>query len=1238
MEDQKKEKESLVFESLTPTIVESIDIYENAINSVFLKDSVQNVAITGAYGAGKSSVLMTYEKKNPEKKFVHISLAHFHSSDRKEEITPEAILEEKILNQLVQRIPSKNIPKTIFNVKRVESKWQTVIHTLQLISFILSFLHILCFSKWVAFVGNLSVDAWYTKLVSWSAKSFAPLMSGSIVLVLSTFWCFYFLRTKKHNNMFRKLKLGNNEVEFSGEKNDESYFDKYLDEVLYLFTNIDADVVVFEDMDRFESIKIFERLREINTLVNSKPTQQEKSFKFLNWKWFMRFIQTKEHKPLRFFYLLRDDIFTSKDRIKFFDFIISIIPVIDGSNAYDQFIAHFEKNNLIQKFDKKFLKDISLYVDDMRLLKNVCNEFLIYYNKLNTTELDCNKMLAMIVYKNLFPGDFCKLQLNSGFIYGILSQKDILVAEKVTCLENEITKIEEEIQKLENEPLESLKELDAVLEDRKRVYSLRQYRVTDNDYIEDFKEWEQNEYPRRKKIIEDKRKNQFTVLQKQLQNKDKDMMLLSGRSLKELITRENIDAVFNLSREDNPGMDEYAEVKGSHYFDLLKYLIRNGYVDETYSDYMTHFYEKSLSRRDKIFLRSVADKKAKAYNYSLVDPEEVLTFLTINDFDQVETLNFSLLDYLLKTNPSSDWISHLVDQLKEQENFQFVKEYFDFAAAQPINHQLVWVEILNKQWSNLFHELRNNNVFDSTQLKQFSLLTLYHSADNVIKAVNMENCLTEYINSMENYLNIENPDIPKLIDAFKLLKVSFHQLDKDRSHPGLFAQVYEESLYDLNFHNIKLLLKHICNNQILESGINHRNYSILSDKKDTSLYKRINSRMDRYANIILKNCNGAIFDNEEAAIAMLNHSQVSMEQKKQYVDYLKTPISDIESIADKSLWSHLLQSNILEFSEQNIMSYFLYKGEYDEYLINFVNRGVGDLDFHGFSRPDRELLQNKTVVNNAIENRKYQQITKTLGIPYDDFGFINVRKDKMPILINNNVILMNPSPLIFVRENYPDHIYHFIRHNIDDYVQQMARGLFSLNELLLILSWDISDSLKIRLLKFTNAPISIIGKKYSLAVCKHILKHNLEEDDMFTLFQDYDNQVAEIQEMVAQYAIENVDKVIYNAANVTDSLKNLILNADDVDGANKVELFITMLRCSMPKEQACIYFDKLGLSKFKDIFDMHKRPQFDIDSDENIRLLDTVQAVGWISGYSEVIRRNKKYYSIRRDNHSKGDE
>ena len=59
----------------------------------------------------------------------------------------------------------------------------------------------------------------------------------------------------------------------------------------------------------------------------------------------------------------------------------------------------------------------------------------------------------------------------------------------------------------------------------------------------------------------------------------------------------------------------FNDVKGNEYFDLLKYLLRNGYIDESYNDYMSFFYDNSLTVNDKMFLRSITDRKAKKYDY-----------------------------------------------------------------------------------------------------------------------------------------------------------------------------------------------------------------------------------------------------------------------------------------------------------------------------------------------------------------------------------------------------------------------------------------------------------------------------------------------------------------------------------------------------------------------------------------------------------------------------------------------
>lgn len=75
-------KQKYKFERLTPIDNMDLDVYEEAIDYVFSNSDVKNVAISGAYSAGKSSVLASYKKKHDELRFLHISLAHFKSTDQ----------------------------------------------------------------------------------------------------------------------------------------------------------------------------------------------------------------------------------------------------------------------------------------------------------------------------------------------------------------------------------------------------------------------------------------------------------------------------------------------------------------------------------------------------------------------------------------------------------------------------------------------------------------------------------------------------------------------------------------------------------------------------------------------------------------------------------------------------------------------------------------------------------------------------------------------------------------------------------------------------------------------------------------------------------------------------------------------------------------------------------------------------------------------------------------------------
>ena len=75
-----------------------------------------------------------------------------------------------------------------------------------------------------------------------------------------------------------------------------SYFDNFLSDVIYIFDESEAEFVIFEDLDRFNDHSIFEKLREINLMVNQRRNSAKR-------------------KKLMFFYVISDEVFSEKKTI-----------------------------------------------------------------------------------------------------------------------------------------------------------------------------------------------------------------------------------------------------------------------------------------------------------------------------------------------------------------------------------------------------------------------------------------------------------------------------------------------------------------------------------------------------------------------------------------------------------------------------------------------------------------------------------------------------------------------------------------------------------------------------------------------------------------------------------------------------------------------------------------------------------------------------------------------------------
>lgn len=222
---------------------------------------------------------------------------------------------------------------------------------------------------------------------------------------------------------------------------------------------------------------------------------------------------------------------------------------------------------------------------------------------------------------------------------------------------------------------------------------------------------------------------------------------------------------------------------------------------------------------------------------------------------------------------------------------------------------------------------------------------------------------------------------------------------------------------------------------------------------------------------------------------------------------------------------------------------------------------------------------------------------------------------------------MTADNLKFMRENCLNRKFYFIRKNIEKYIDIMDDTLFSREELIEILTWDISDELKIKLLELSDDEISVIGKIYSPVVCLHILNNNFSESDLPDLFSSFEQWDNSVQAKIFEYAIRSIVSIIDDPKSASEKLKNNLLHSDKVNRDAKIDLLIAMIP-NLSEDYIKEILTLLNLTDYLKIFDTRSRPKFEIN-DENEKLLTAFKEANMINNYEESSEK-EGYYKITR--------
>lgn len=651
----------------------------------------------------------------------------FNTENDRNKINTEIELEKSIIEQLLYKPNTNKYPDSNLSRLKVRSKSSILCSFIYFI-FVVSYL--------IRLFGKSSIFLWFNSLPIWN--NFIFQLVSVAVIGIGTWKTFNSIihaigRIKLHAS----TKMG--PVELSGDTEHDKgpvidLFNYYGDELQYYFHRNNIRVVIFEDLDRFNTPLIFQKLHELNSNLN------------------------KSGNSITFIYSLKDKVFSVKGtetsaaalKAKFFDAIIPVFPIHSYRDSSKTFIRESEQYGFVNinsedkedyfrerdkeleekkasgiKIDDKYLKGLGLYIFDTREIKNIISETYFYFAELPLKMFQeekggdsnaINKLLAMMVYKNECPEDFDKLASGKkskleNFINGIDNIKAVLVNEevegnnekindlnsKINILKSQLTPDINILMRVKMQPL-----IDNAYRQTIRINNHSWSDTTDPDEVQEF--WREvlnndlkYEVPYRggKEVVSLSSMEKHIFRSYLFDNKNMNEISRELNSEKEEIERENDRLQYSTSqlqikdmltndtfikfenkKEKESSDDLVAEtIKFIAKNKVLRYLLQQGLIEFDYTDYISPD-PYNLTSIEENFVRFVINRKSISIsNYRLARVERVIR--EINNLDSSShrykyAYSPDILKYFAEKEIHINYVNVLIESAKDKKQPEFI--------------------------------------------------------------------------------------------------------------------------------------------------------------------------------------------------------------------------------------------------------------------------------------------------------------------------------------------------------------------------------------------------------------------------------------------------------------------------------------------------------------------------------------------------------------------------------------
>lgn len=1128
------------------------------------KEDIKNIAITGPYGSGKSSILRTFENNNKGNyKFLNITLATFAEDDagspeedgqierdeKNNRLTKDSqgkfsekqaalrLIELSILQQIFYHEKDEAIPDSRFKKTRSFSRESIRCLALQLFGFAVC----------------LSYQLFPLKLQEVVGITFCPLIKGIVhyTTLAAVLYGIYraLLFSIRPLRSIQLKKFNVQDAEFGVDESiSKSILNEHLDEILYFFEVTKYDVVVIEDLDRFRQPEIFTKLRELNHLIN----YSEK----IDW-------------DVTFIYAVKDEMFINKDRTKFFDFIIPIVPVINTSNSAAKLTKAVELGNY--DIDPNVLEDLAYFIDDMRLMYNIMNEFGLYKSVLDHTSHMEYRLMSIIVYKNIFPSEFVKLSEGTGELYKIFADRSSYLTALQDELNSKILTLTKDIERIE--ALNGTKE-----EDLRRLYLYHIF--SNNERI--------SEITLAGKVIENAddllTESNFAKIVEGLLNltllysyghynsystkvvsiffKDIEklanqdlpyntalMLIRSNKNSAEVtkLKQQLLEVKGRLARLSFTKMDVL--VKEGHckinlndekHNQFVNLALRQGYIAEDYLDYISIFYEGSITAADQKFLINVKAGLPSDFDYKLDRVANLIGRIPLEYFESENILNDSLFDHIVSNfDRYKSLIEILFPSLNEKNarTLDFIFKYIHKSADVD-----VFVQLLSTYWSNFWKHVSTSEMHDSEQKqKYYEHLVKSGSVEAINSTLEGRDSLVAAMESDPQILKHAS-DVQRAKTLIQDLGLVLKAIDEKDAPKESIDYVIEHRKYELNPHMTALVLKRY--SKYDEKRFNSQNYGLIMSSGIEPLISYVENRFDEYFEKTWLMLDSADED-FESLWDFYNSPSLNIQQKTKAIRKSNYHFELIGLIEDQEVRDALFRENKVLAEWYNVLRYYYEKpekGQLGAVLVDFLNRkhnvaALSQKSIRGSNEPTKEeddsidkekakeffdVFIRQLLLTDKLQDNSYIALLSSVEEKFANLNISKLSEAKVKALIDRDIIELTP-------ENYGHsanektfaHLY-LVEKNADAFFANISNYELSTEDLpYLLRSKRITLRQKDELLDYIGEDALIEDKPTLLALGELLMQNSgllLERNVLINVIKHSDQERGRITLLLSNWS------------------------------------------------------------------------------------------------------------------------